>query len=93
MPVKHEKNSFFFLVLLLLNDALLAQVGINIDNSTPDPSAGLDVNLSDKGFLPPWVEMTATSNHLLVGMGGWGEIVKMNFGDGDYAYIAEDIDE
>ncbi len=30
-----------------------AQVGINSDNSAPDPSAMLDVKSSGKGFLPP----------------------------------------
>jgi hypothetical protein len=30
-----------------------AQVGINADNSAPDPSAMLDVKAQDKGFLPP----------------------------------------
>ena len=32
---------------------LLAQVSINTDNSAPDPSAGLDVNFNNKGFLLP----------------------------------------
>jgi hypothetical protein len=32
---------------------LFAQVGINADNSTPDQSAGLDVNFNNKGFLLP----------------------------------------
>jgi len=32
---------------------LFAQVGINSDNSTPDPSAELDVKFTDRGFLPP----------------------------------------
>ena len=30
-----------------------AQVGINTTGSQPDPSAGLDVNFTNKGFLPP----------------------------------------
>jgi uncharacterized protein (TIGR02145 family) len=29
------------------------QIGINTDGSPPDPSAGLDVKFSNKGFLPP----------------------------------------
>jgi hypothetical protein len=37
----------------------MAQMGINTDNSAPDPSAGLDVKFTDKGFLPPRVELTA----------------------------------
>jgi hypothetical protein len=30
-----------------------AQVGVNTDGSSPDPTAMLDVKSSDKGFLPP----------------------------------------
>jgi hypothetical protein len=33
--------------------SVFAQVGINTDQSTPDPSAGLDVKFTNKGFLPP----------------------------------------
>jgi len=40
-------------MLLLVSSALFAQVGINTDNSAPDPSAGLDVKFDNKGFLPP----------------------------------------
>ncbi len=32
---------------------LFAQVGINANSSAPDASAGLDVDFSNKGFLPP----------------------------------------
>ena len=54
------KNLFAFIVsLLLFSSALFAQVGINTDNLLPDPSAGLDVKFSDKGFLPPRVELQA----------------------------------
>lgn len=43
-----------YCLLLLLNSSLMvAQVGISIDGSTPDPSAGLDVKFTNKGFLPP----------------------------------------
>lgn len=44
---------FLLLSLVLLNTLLTAQVGINSDNSLPDPSAGLDVKFTDKGLLPP----------------------------------------
>ncbi|MCX6268962.1 MAG: DUF1566 domain-containing protein [Bacteroidetes bacterium] len=44
---------------LLFSGSLFAQVGINIDNLPPDPSAGLDVKFADKGLLPPRVELTA----------------------------------
>jgi len=53
------KKSFFLTALiLLLNGAIFAQVGINSDNSTPDPSAGLDVKFTNKGFLPPRLTTT-----------------------------------
>lgn len=31
----------------------VAQVGVNFSGSAPDQSSGLDVDFSDKGFLPP----------------------------------------
>ena len=40
-----------FIFILLARS--IAQVGINTDNSMPDPSAGLDVKFSNKGLLPP----------------------------------------
>ncbi|MCB9317449.1 MAG: SBBP repeat-containing protein, partial [Lewinellaceae bacterium] len=45
-------NSLFF-CLLFLASGLSAQVAINQDNSTPDPSAMLDLKSSDKGLLLP----------------------------------------
>ncbi|MCX6249380.1 MAG: DUF1566 domain-containing protein [Bacteroidetes bacterium] len=41
---------------------LSAQVGINTDNSAPDPSAGLDVKFTNKGFLLPRVALTAINS-------------------------------
>jgi len=41
-------------------------VGINSDNSTPDPSAGLDVSFTNKGFLPPRVALTAINSAIPV---------------------------
>jgi len=41
--------SFF----LFIGISVFAQMGINNDNSLPDPSAGLDVKFINKGFLPP----------------------------------------
>ena len=40
-------------LLLILGFSAVAQVSINTDNSQPEPSAGLDVKFSDKGFLMP----------------------------------------
>jgi hypothetical protein len=47
------KKLFLLLALLSCLWQASAQVGINSDNSEPDPSAMLDVKSSDKGFLPP----------------------------------------
>jgi hypothetical protein len=53
-----KKLSFFIALLLFFSSAMLAQVGINTDNSTPDASAMLDVKSTSKGFLLP--RMTTT---------------------------------
>ncbi|MEM6261626.1 MAG: hypothetical protein AAGI38_03890 [Bacteroidota bacterium] len=51
-------NPFFILLLsLLLPLGLAAQVGINANNSSPDPSAMLDINSTDKGMLAPRMSM------------------------------------
>jgi hypothetical protein len=48
------KNTLAFLLLFLISGTgSYAQVGINSDNSGPDPSAMLDVKSTEKGFLPP----------------------------------------
>ena len=49
-----KKLTFLLLIGLLDSILLFSQgVAINIDGSAPDPSAGLDVNFSNKGFLMP----------------------------------------
>jgi hypothetical protein len=53
------KNSTLFL-LLLLPYALLAQVGIG--TNTPEASAKLEVNATNKGFLPPRVALTGSTD-------------------------------
>jgi len=53
-----KKLFFFIVVQLMFVSALFAQVGINTDNSDPDPSAMLDVKSTDKGFLPPRMTFT-----------------------------------
>ncbi len=61
------KKIVFFLVLLLFSSGLLfSQVGINTGNNAPDPSAGLDVNFTNKGLLPPRVALTAINSALPV---------------------------
>jgi len=60
-----KKSTFLIAMLLLVSSELFAQVGINADNSAPDPSTMLDVKSTDKGFLPPrmtFTEMTAIAN-------------------------------
>ncbi len=48
------KNVLVFLVLFLyLGISVIAQVGINSNNSSPDPSAMLDVKSTAKGLLIP----------------------------------------
>ncbi|MEI7727177.1 MAG: hypothetical protein WCK09_18855 [Bacteroidota bacterium] len=48
------KILFIFLILFFMTGMITnAQVGINSDNSTPDPSAMLEVKSASKGFLPP----------------------------------------
>jgi hypothetical protein len=52
------KHLCFLMILMIMATSVAnAQVGINADNSAPDPSAGLDVKFTDKGMLPP--RMTA----------------------------------
>jgi uncharacterized protein (TIGR02145 family) len=48
------KNVILFLIMFFwIAIQAGAQVGINLDNSLPHPSAGLDVKFTDRGFLPP----------------------------------------
>ncbi len=47
------KKYLVSLFLLLTAATLSAQVSVNQDNATPDPSAMLDVKSSDKGLLIP----------------------------------------
>jgi hypothetical protein len=53
------KKVFFFIIVILFNSHFLfAQVGINNDNSAPDPSAMLDVKSTTKGMLVPRMSIT-----------------------------------
>lgn len=53
------KNTPLFIVVLLLSvSSLFAQVGINADNTPPNNSAMLDVKSTNKGFLPPRMDLT-----------------------------------
>lgn len=57
--------TFILIAFLLYSSAIFAQVGINDDNSEPDPSAGLDVKFTNKGFLPP--RLTITERNAIAG--------------------------
>ena len=48
-----RKLFLLFNAFLLMMTSTLAQVGINNDNSVPNPSAMLDVKSTSMGFLPP----------------------------------------
>jgi len=58
-------RKLFFLIslILLFSSTILAQVGINSNNSLPDPSAMLDVASTTRGFLPP--RMTTTERNAI----------------------------
>ena len=50
----------FFIILGVLFTTNAQNVGVGTNN--PDASAKLDVKATDKGFLPPRVDLTATNN-------------------------------
>ena len=54
------KTTLFFVVFYLIAFTLIAQTGVG--TSTPHPSAKLDVSSTNKGFLPPRVTLTSTSD-------------------------------
>ena len=58
--------ALFFFLFLVTGVSVFAQMGINTDNSQPDPSAMLDVKSTSKGFLPPRVALTAINSALPV---------------------------
>ncbi len=61
-----RKIQFTFVVVLLLalagNASYGQGIGINAAGATPDPSAMLDVDATDKGFLPPRIVLTGTTD-------------------------------
>ena len=57
------KKLYFIITLLVISNAMFAQVGINSDNSAPDGSAMLDVKSTSQGFLPP--RMTTTQRNAI----------------------------
>ena len=63
LTLKPNPMKKFVLILFVLAFCLkaVAQVSISVDNSTPDPSAMLDVKSPIKGLLPPRVALSATN--------------------------------
>lgn len=58
-----KKISSIITILLLIQCSLFAQVGVNNDNSAPDPSAMLDVKSTVSGMLVP--RMSAAQRDLI----------------------------
>jgi len=54
------KSTFFLVIFYLSAFTSIAQTGIG--TTTPHPSAKLDVSSTNKGFLPPRVTLTSTSD-------------------------------
>ena len=76
------KNLISFAILFLLAvTSVVAQVGINSDNSSPNSSAMLDVKSTTKGLLPP--RMTFEERNAIVNPAEGLSVICMNCnGDG-----------
>ncbi len=61
LPGLMRKSSGLIALFCLLSIIAFSQVGVNTNGNPPDPSAGLDVSFTDKGFLPPRVALTAVN--------------------------------
>ncbi len=57
-----KKLNVLFAIMIMAAVAVGQSVGINADGSTPDASAMLDVKSTSKGFLPPRVALTGTTD-------------------------------
>ncbi len=56
-----KRSILSILVFIAGLSVSFAQVGLNTDGSSANPSAGLDVKFADKGFLPPRIAIKARS--------------------------------
>lgn len=54
-----KRTIILFLSIIPMSGLLFGQVSISNDNSTPDPSAGLEIKDTGKGFLPPRMNRNA----------------------------------
>jgi len=80
-----KKLSFLTLLVLFSNCLLFAQIGINTDNSAPDPSAMLDVKSTTTGALIP--RMTQTQI-ILISNPANGLVVFCTTDNKFYAYLS-----
>ena len=79
------RNLIYFLLFVFSGSALSAQnVGINGDNSNPDPSAMLDVKSTDKGMLIP--RMTQAQRTLIASPATGLLVYQTDGTDGFYFY-------
>jgi hypothetical protein len=62
-----KKYLLTLLIVLLLQNAIAQNVGINATGAAPNASAILDVEATDKGFLIPRVALTQTSSNAPIG--------------------------
>jgi hypothetical protein len=71
------KNVLYTLLTLLLivNVSMAQNVGINATGAAPDASAGLDVNFTNRGFLPPRVSLTGPTDATTIPSPATGLIV------------------
>jgi hypothetical protein len=63
-PFLKIKITLFFVIFYLIAFTSIAQTGIG--TTSPDPSAKLDVSSTNKGFLPPRVTLTSTTDNTTI---------------------------
>ncbi len=61
-----KKIIFLILWYLLAGNIFSQSVGINADGSSPDNSAGLDINFTDKGLLIPRIALTSETDNTTI---------------------------
>jgi hypothetical protein len=80
-----QKIACLIALLLIESSAMFAQVGINADNSVPDPNAMLDVKSTSKGALLPRLTLTQI---LTIGNPANGLIVYCTTDSKLYIYVS-----
>lgn len=66
--MKKVKLILVAIVIMIASFGAMAQVSINTDGSSADPSAMLDVKSSDKGFMPPRVANVSAVSSPVAGL-------------------------